>query len=124
MSKQTDKQYNRIVIPESSGLLLSSSLDFSSVLRLRPLGDFGVEVVFVGSDSFGFEVAAGVVASLGLRPLLAGGGVSSSLGFLLPENCKLQFDEKNIQFRKRKLTYQWEIPHPAVWLEYLLVAAL
>ena len=123
MSKQTDKQYNRIVIPESSGLLLSSSLDFSSVLRLRPLGDFGVEVVFVGSDSFGFEVA-GVVASLGLRPLLAGGGVSSSLGFLLPENCKLQFDEKNIQFRKRKLTYQWEIPHPAVWLEYLLVAAL
>ena len=122
MSKQTDKQYNRIVIPESSGLLLSSSLDFSSVLRLRPLGDFGVEVVFVGSDSFGFEVA-GVVASLGLRPLLAGGGVSSSLCFLLPENCKLQLDEKNIQFRKRKLTYQWEIPHPAVWLEYLLVVA-
>ena len=104
MSKQTGKQYNRN-IPESSGLLLSSSLDFSSVLRLRPLGDFGVEVVFVGSDSFGFEVA-GVVASLGLRPLLAGGGVSSSLGFLLPENCKLQFDEKNIQFRKRKLTYR------------------
>ena len=68
-------------------------MDFSSVLRLRPLGDFGVEVVFVGSDSFGFEVA-GVVASLGLRPLLAGGGVSSSLCFLLPENCKLQLDEK------------------------------
>lgn len=75
-------------------------MDFSSVLRLRPLGDLGVEVVFVeGSDSFGFgvsaESAAGV-ASLGLRPLLAGGGVSSSLSlaFLLPENCK-QTVEKN-----------------------------
>ena len=89
--KQTSKESSNL--PDSSGRL-SSSLDFSSVLRLRPLGDLGVEVMFVGSDSFGFGVeAAEAVASLGLRPLLAGGGVSLvssslSLAFLLPENCK------------------------------------